>query len=162
MKKLLLLIILCPTTNMLAMISTKAIPLAQIASLATRFIHTTKTLQDHPNTPTLPTNQNYRSIRYLEETKIRAQLKKEAYEQAYEETVTLKEECRAFIMVLEQQKNQIPFSEYCKMSGKTTELLIKGKMNIAKRLDATIAEIDKKPLILDAQTENELRKHFNN
>ena len=48
------------------------------------------------------------------------------------------------------------------MSGKTTELLIKGKMNIAKRLDARIAEINKTPITLDAQTENELRKHFNN
>ena len=162
MKKLLLLIILCPTTNMLAMVATKAIPLAQIASLANRFIHTTKTLQDHQHTPTFPTNQNHRSIRYLEETKIRAQLKKQAYEKAYEETVTLKEECKEFIMILEQQKNQIPFSEYCKISGKTTELLIKGKMNITKRLDARIAEIDKNPLILDAQTEKELRKHFNN
>ena len=107
MKKLLLLIILCPTTNMLAMISTKAIPLAQIASLATRFIHTTKTYQQ---TPTFPTSQNYRSMKYLEETKIRARLKKQAYEQAYEENANLKEECKAFIMILEQRKSEIPFS----------------------------------------------------
>jgi hypothetical protein len=153
MKKLLLIIALCPLTNIRAMIA-RVTPLARVAFATSRSFSSTSTLTDHQHTPSFPFRtldplQLKEKIMDIEQKKVREALRIEAHKEAIKGKLNLEECFNALMMVLEQQKKKMPFKQYCDMSGKIQESLIRGKVDITINLVARLNQIDKEPISVD-------------
>ena len=167
MKKLLFIIALCPTTNMLAMFATRAAPIARIAAVISRSLHTTKKLADHQHSPTFPItstrlSESYTTMRHQQEEKVREQLKVEARKEAEIETNNLEERYNALKITLELEKSRgLPTKAYNNLMSKIAESLMSGKIDITLKLGDRLAQIDKEQVQLSKETEVLLKYRFN-